>query len=112
MVEVLDRGVAAVEPRLVGHHPKTRTDLIQFLRHAQAVQLDEAGVGPEDSTQAPKRRRLAGAVLPQQDEDLTALDVEVHAIDGVDVTKALAEALDPDQWTVESRTRRSDRGSI
>src|SRR5437879_4927133 len=104
VIEVFDRGVTAVKPSLVRHHPEARPHLVQLLGQAQAVQLDEARIGPEDAAQAPERRRLAGAVLSEQHQDLPALDTQVHAVDGMDVTKALAEALDLDQWTVESRT--------
>ncbi len=96
MVEVLGRGVAAVEPRLVRHHAESGTNLVQRFGQAEAIKRDGARVRAEDSAEAAQRRRLARAVLAEQHENLALVDGEVHAVDGADVGKALAQALDPD----------------
>ena len=105
VVEVLDRGIAAVQPRLVGHHAEPGANLVELFRQRKAVELDQAGVRPQDSAETSQGRGLARAVLAEQHQDLPALDVNVHAVDGAYITKALAKALDPDHWTKQSRLR-------
>ena len=96
VIEVLRRGVAAIEPRLVRHHAEPRPDLVQLLRQAQAVERDGACVRTQDSAEAAQRRRFASTVLAEQHEDLGLLDGDVHAVDSAHVSKALAKALDQD----------------
>ena len=96
MVEVFGRGVASIQARLVGHHAKPRANLVQLFGQAQAVERDGARVRTQDPAEAAQRRRLPGTVLAKQHEDLAPLDVQVHAVDGAHVGKALAQAFDPD----------------
>src|SRR5712692_5444426 len=103
VVQVFDRRVAAVQPSLVGNDPEPRANLVQLLGQTQAVELDDACIRSQDPAQAAQGRGLASAVLTEQDEHLSALDVQVRTVDGAYVAKALAEAFDPDHWTFESR---------
>src|SRR5438034_4101512 len=108
MVKVLGRGVAAVQARLVGHHAEPRANLVQLFGQTEAVQRDVARVRTQDSAEAAQRRRLARAVLAEQHEDLALLDIEVHAVDGANVSKALAQALDPDHLSDAVRSFRKN----
>src|SRR5207253_755217 len=59
-----------------------------------AVEADAAGIrrgGPGDEIE---ERRLAGAVRPEEAEELALLDVEIHAAHGLDPAEALLQALD------------------
>jgi hypothetical protein len=90
VVQVLRRGVAAVQPCLVGHHAKPRADVVEPVGKPQPVELDQARIGVENPAQAAQRRGLSRAILSKQDEDLAALDVQVDAIDGAHVVETLA----------------------
>jgi hypothetical protein len=96
VVEVLVGGVPAVQPSLIRDDAEASADAVEVVRNPQAVQVDDASVGSQDAAEAAQCRRLAGAVLAKEDEDLAALDVEVDAGDRDDVAKALAQPLDPD----------------
>src|SRR5260370_24613261 len=96
--EGCDRGVALVQPRLVRNDVQPPSNLIQYLRQAQAIEVDQAGVRPQDAAKAAQGGGLAGAVLSQEYEDLAALDVKVHPVDGAHVAKALAKAFDSNHW--------------
>ena len=72
VIQVLGSRVSPVQSRLVGHDPKPRAHLVQLLGQAQAVELDQARVGPQDSAEAAQRGRLARAVLTEQHEQLAA----------------------------------------
>ncbi len=65
--------------------------------HGLAVEEDLALVGPVQPEQDVHERRLAGAVLPEQGVDLSALDGEVHVLVGDDAREPLGDAaqLDP-----------------
>src|SRR5260370_6419144 len=73
-VEVLSRGVAAIEARLVRHDAEPRPHRVQAFGQAEAIELDEARIRTEDSAEASKRRRLSRAVLPQENDDLATFD--------------------------------------
>src|SRR5207247_7940202 len=107
VVEVLGRSVAPIEPRLVRYDAEASADGVQAIGYAQAVELDQARVGAEDAAKAAQRGRLAGAVLAEQDQDLAALHVQVHARHGAHVGEALMQALDPDHLKSPIRPRRA-----
>ena len=96
MIQVLGCRVAAIQPRLVGHHAEPRADRVEVVRNAQPIQLDQPCVGMQDSAETSQRRRLAGSVLAEEDQDLAALDVKVHAAHRRHVTETLAKAFDAD----------------
>jgi hypothetical protein len=60
----------------------------------RAVQPDVTRVGYEGPGQDLYQRRLAGAVLADQGMDLSALDVEIDALQGADSGKPLRDASD------------------
>src|SRR5438132_12845487 len=98
MVEVLGRRVAAVQSGLVGNHTEPASHSVEVVGQTEAIQLDRARVGAQDAAEAPKRGRLPGSVLAQQHEELALLHLEVDAVDRDDISKALAESVDPDHW--------------
>ena len=53
-----------------------------------------AGVGPDDVHQDPDERALAGAVRPEQAEDLAGMDVERHAAKRRRVAVALDDVVE------------------
>ena len=64
-----------------------------------AVEAQDGGATPrrEDEVQErPDGRRLAGAVGPEEAEDLAALDLQVEVLDGMDVAVVLGQALRQD----------------
>ena len=48
-----------------------------------AAHADVAGVGREDASEHPQRGRLAGAVGPEEADDLPGVDAQAHVVDGV-----------------------------
>ncbi len=102
-VEVLSRRVASVQARLVRHHTEPPSHQVQAFGQAVAVELDEAGVGPQYPTEASERRRFTRAVLPEQDEDLTALGLKIHPGHCAHVAKALVQTLDSDHGKPQLR---------
>ena len=96
MIQVLRRRVAAVQPCLVGHDSQARADLVQAVGQPEPVELDQTRVGMQDPAKTAQRRGLAGAILAEHDQHLAALDMQVDAVHGADVAKALAETIDAD----------------
>ena len=56
-----------------------------------AVEADLAGIGPVDAGEDLHQRRLAGAVLADERDDLAARDVEVHLVQRDDAGKTLGD---------------------
>src|SRR5688500_1871562 len=74
---------------------------------AEDVQLPRVGVRlPGEEAH---RRRLAGAVRPEQPEADPRLDIEVEAVDGVDVAEALVDAAKADHGHSQQGARASQR---
>jgi hypothetical protein len=55
----------------------------------------------QDPAKAAQGGGLAGAVLPQHDQHLAALDVQVNPIDCAYVAETLTKVLDQDHWSAE-----------
>ena len=66
-----------------------------------------AAVGRAQPLEDLDRRRLARTVRPEQAEDLARRDVEVDAVDGLDVAVALDQAADPDDRVAVDRGGRA-----
>ena len=62
--------------------------------HREAVDHDLAAVGAPQPLDHLERRRLAGAVGPEDAEDLAALHAQGDAVDRHEVAVALGQALD------------------
>src|SRR5690606_898087 len=59
-----------------------------------ALEEDAAGLGTHEARYGLERRGLARAIGAEQRDDLTALDLEVDALDGVDLAIGGGEALE------------------
>ena len=89
-LEVVVAGEVAVERRTLNEGP----DLGQSLGGAGRV-AGHGGcsrVGPDEPGQYAQRRRLAGAVGPQEAVDLAPVDPHAEVIDGDDVAEAFGQA--------------------
>ncbi len=69
---------------------------VGVLRDVDAEDDRLAGVGRAQALEDLDRGRLAGAVRPEQAEDLAGADLEIDAVDGGDVGVALDQAADTD----------------
>ena len=58
---------------------------------------DVPGTALPDALQNLDGRRLPGAVRPQQSENLARVDLEIDALDGLEITIALAKSFDGDR---------------
>ena len=94
--ERLGRGEGREQARLLERPtqpalgPLVRGEVLDVLAgqdDAPAVHLQEAG-------DAVEQRRLAGAVLPDEPDDLTLAEVERHLVDGPDPAEALHDVAD------------------
>ena len=78
-------------------------------RQVDAFELDHAGGRLEKADQRPAERRLAAAGLPDEPDGLAAEDVEVDAVDGLQLAdRALENAL-PDGKVLLDRARPDER---
>ncbi|BEL02204.1 hypothetical protein Q0Z83_003950 [Actinoplanes sichuanensis] len=53
-------------------------------RHLQATHANRAGIRPLQHVDAAQQRALAGATLPENPEDLTLTNAEIHPVDSDD----------------------------
>ena len=98
-VEVLPDLHVVVDPECVRHEAEDATHLVGVPGDRPAGDLGVAARRQEEGGQDAQGRRLAGAVRPDQAEDLTGLDVQVDAGDGERAVVALDQALGPDDGT-------------
>ena len=63
-------------------------------RHVVAHHLDAAGIGGEQAGQELEQRRLAGAVRPEQRDELAGLRRQADAIDRADRPVALDDIVE------------------
>ena len=77
----------------------------QFMRRPSgdllSIQLDPAGIGAHETGQDIEQRRLAGAVRPDQPENLAALEGEAAIVYGPDAAEGFANVVGSDHaiWT-------------
>ena len=81
-VQVLPDLHVVVDPEAVRHEPEDAPHVVGVPTDRRAGDLGVTGVGHEQGREDPQRRRLAGAVGPDEAEDLALLDVEIEAADG------------------------------
>src|SRR5689334_21645719 len=124
--DVVDRSARRIEAAKQSHRFGDR----QLLRELRFLQLDAEAlaklavvarpapaehdditlVGGVEALADLDRRRLAGAVRPEQAETFAGRDLEVQSIDGDDVRVALAEAVHRDrEISSHGRSRRDAR---
>ena len=85
---VSDAGQAVVQVELAGQVADPPMDRDRVLRRLDAEDLGAPGGRPDEVQEDPHRRRLAGAVRPEESEDLARLDVEVDVDDAAVSTVA------------------------
>src|SRR3569833_3100295 len=94
------QGLAHVEEGIVDqflrHHPERTARLAIVAHNVMAHDGSLAGIGTGESGEDGYQRRLAGAVGPQQAEELAWLDVERHAVQGLGGAETLAQIVDVD----------------
>ena len=92
-VEVLPDLHVVVDPEDVRHEAEDAPDLVGVPGDGEAGDLGLAARRPQQRGEDAQRGRLAGAVGPDQAEDLAGLDGQVDAGDGQRAVVALDEAL-------------------
>src|SRR5581483_3219402 len=107
-LEVLGHREAEIEPGAFRHHGDSLPDL----RAAARVERDArdargAGRRRDQRGEHAHGRRLAGAVRPEEPEDLTGLDAERDVVDGDAFAKALRQPIDDECGCLGRRARLS-----
>ena len=80
----------------LGNHPNRLAHFAREAPHVEAVDPRRARGGHEQRGQHADQRRLAGAVRPEQPENLPVLDLESDAVDGREFAKAFGDFFDLD----------------
>lgn len=80
-LDVLAPGQGPVGGQLLRQVADRAADGHPVTRHVEAEDLDHAGPGREEGGDQPDRRRLPGAVRPEEPEDLSFDDVQVDVVD-------------------------------
>ena len=104
VVEQLAAGEPVEDAQPVGqhaHHP-LRGERVGCRIHAR--DRDRALVGPEQSGDHRQRRRLAGAVRPDEAVERARRDREVDALDRPRVAEALRDAADDERVAADDRS--------
>jgi hypothetical protein len=107
-----ERDVEVVELR---RDAELRARLLRLFRQRESEQLELTLVGDRLRGQEPHRRRLAGAVGPEQADARAFGHVEIEAVDGRDLAVALDDAAQPDRelgQTSSSTERMFPAGSL
>ena len=104
-----------VERVLLRHDAETGSDARAVGRRIHAQHAELAVRDRRDATDHPHRRRLAGAVGPQEAERLPLLDAKVDAVDRDEVAEALRQLTSLDEGGrrhVGRRYRRARRPRV
>src|SRR5262249_33808794 len=72
----------------------------RLAEEALALEADRPRVGLVEARDQVEERRLAGAVRPDQPDDLPGLDIERHVIDGDDAAETSPYVLEREQRQV------------
>jgi hypothetical protein len=103
--ELVEHVHPRVEPALFGQvapgGSRQRTAVLALPRHRPAI-------GLEDSEHDPHRRRLAGAVGPEEAEHLAPGNLESETVQGDRRTESLVQLVDEEAHRPEDRRQRSD----
>ena len=94
--DVLRHRQAAEDRRLLRQiaDSEPRSSVHRQARQVVIVEPDLAAVGSHEAGDAVEGRRLAGAVWPQQTDDLARVDAQRHAIDDATTAVGLDDCLD------------------
>ena len=94
VAQVLARRQMVVEAHRIGQVADAALDLERLAHRIEAQHVDRAAARLGEAQQHQDGRRLAGAVRPQQAEDLAAPDVEIDGIDRAGRAIALHQPAD------------------
>jgi hypothetical protein len=81
-------------------------------RHGAAVEQDLSRIAPAGAAQDLHQRRLAGAVLAEQDVHLARTQLEAHIVEGDDARVAFADAAHLQERRLGSRLAHRRRASL
>ena len=95
-----DQVLLDAQLEVAGHRLRDDADrsahAVGLVRDVEAVDARRAGGRRQQRREHPDERRLAGAVGPEQPEDLTVFDREADAVDGREVAELLDDLVDVD----------------
>ena len=95
-IEVLEHRQVLVEAEALRHVADLAADFVRFVHEIVAEALARAAVGLEQAAEHADGRRLAAAVRPEKAADLAPGDLQVQALDHLEVAETLAQARDVD----------------
>src|SRR5208337_2499381 len=95
-VEVLEHRQVLVQAEALRHVADLTADFVRLSDDVVAEALARAAVGLEEPTEHADGRRLAAAVRPEKSADLALGDLQVEALDHLEVAEALAQSGDVD----------------
>ncbi len=90
-VEVLEHRQVLVEAEALRHVADLAADFVRLGDDVVAEALARAAVGLEEAAEHADGRRLAAAVGPEKAADLALGDLQVQALDHLEVAEALAQ---------------------
>ena len=93
-VEVLGDGRVRVDAGVVGHEARDPPHLLRMVHDRVAADARIAALRRVERRQDPHRRRLAGAVRPDEAEHLAALDAERHVVHRVDAVEVADQPVE------------------
>ncbi len=105
-VEILEAGQVLVEAEEVRHPADQSAHRPRFGDGVVTEDRGRAPVGAQQRRQREHRRGLAGAVGPDQPEDRARGNVEVQAVDGVELAVALGQPAHDHCWLPHGRPDR------
>src|SRR5262245_47830740 len=94
--QVLAPGQVGVHGRVLAGEADLLPDCVRLAYDGKAEHLGPARVRLQDRRQDADRRRLAGAIRPEQPEDGAGRDVEVDSVERGDGVEPLGESFDSD----------------
>ena len=96
--QVLLGGQVAVERRVLEDEADVAADVVALARRRRGRRRARCPpVGSRERAEHVDRRRLAGAVGPEEAEDLAGGDLEADAAHGLDLAEGLAQVVDLDR---------------
>ena len=95
-LEVLARRQIGVEARRLDEAGDSLQGAGAVAHRVAAEQLDRSLAGRDQAERHAQRRRLAGAVGPEEPVDVAGVDVQVDVVDGEHLVVALDEPPSPD----------------
>ena len=96
-LQVLAAGEVGVDRRELARHADAAAHGVGVLHDVTAQHLGSPGIGEQHGGQHPHGGGLAGTVGTEQAEHGSLRHLEIHAVEGDDVTEPLLEAFHDDR---------------